>query len=250
MPSFCQVALSTLDLDRACAWYRELGFLPSGGRRIAGERVAALAGLPEFDAEVRWLVGRDDFFQLELFRFARPEPQPLAAQPERGDEGYVAIGVHVPGRGPETLRDPDGVLVQLLDGDPGARLPAVRRLTLGVPDVERAVRFWRDAVGLAEEEGVLWGGEVALELVSVAGRRRRDGYRISDQGIINVAVGGPDLTTYEQLLARTCEGGYRHHGELHADGVRAVYLDDDQGTSVELLYRSRQTAASAGFEPL
>ena len=38
-------------------------------------------------------------------------------------------------------------------------------------------------------------------------------------------------------------------GHWQFDGARAMYLEDDQGFSLELLYRSRETSASAGFEP-
>jgi hypothetical protein len=98
---------------------------------------------------------------------------------------------------------------------------------------------------------VLWGGDVALELVEHAGARPWPvGYRISDQGIVNVAVGGPDLAGYEDVLRRTRAAGYIHHAEGDFGGARAVYVEDDGGFSLELLYRSRETSASAGFEPI
>jgi catechol 2,3-dioxygenase-like lactoylglutathione lyase family enzyme len=168
------------------------------------------------------------------------------------------------------VRDPAGVDVELMEDDPregGAdrrtrpHVPSViRSVTASVPDLPRARRFWRDTVGLAEveqpgpaERALLWAGDIALELVEHTEPRGRGwpaGYRICDRGIVNVAIGGPDLATYERVLERTRQGGYRHHEEATLPGARAVYLEDDQGFSLELLYRSADTAAAAGFEPL
>jgi catechol 2,3-dioxygenase-like lactoylglutathione lyase family enzyme len=181
-----------------------------------------------------------------------------------------------PGRRRACVRDPDGVHIELLEDDarePGAdrrtrpHVPSVvRSVTASVPDLGRARRFWCDTVGLREvlgvelherqagrERALLWGRDIALELVEHTDPRGRSwppGYRISDQGIVNVAIGGPDLATYEAVLERTRRGGYRHHPEADLPGARAVYLDDDQGFSLELLYRSAETAATAGFVPL
>jgi catechol 2,3-dioxygenase-like lactoylglutathione lyase family enzyme len=286
-PPICQVALSVFDLERTVGWYRRgLGFLPAGGRRGGGPVVARLQGLASSSFEVAWLVDRQACFQLEIFRFDDPVPRPRPRAAH--DIGYAMLAIHVddldrtlerlalegsrpieataggPGARRALVADPDGVRVALIEDDP--REPGVERrirpdcpsvlrsVTLSVPDLARARRFWCDTVGLrADERGLLWGQDIALELVEHTSPRGRDwpaGYRISDQGIVNVAIGGPDLAAYEAVLARTRAAGYRHHPEADLPGARAVYLEDDQGFSVELLYRSAETAATAGFVPL
>ncbi len=309
-PALCQIALSTRDLDVSLRWYQEVfGFLPAGRREGGGERIARLQGLPESEFEIAWLVDRQTYFQLELFRFTKPEPRPRPATRNQRDIGYTTIGIHVdafdealarlavcgsptltgpvgpPGSRRVCASDPNGILVELMEDDP--RQPGVERrtrpdvpsvirsVTASVPDLERSRRFWVDGVGLIEtpqtqlhgpehealwgldgserETLVLWGSDVLLELVEYVAPRGNDwpaGYRISDVGIVNVAVGGPDLTVYEQTARRTREAGYRQHVEGEFSGARAVYVDDDQGFSLELLYRSAETAHLAGFEPL
>jgi catechol 2,3-dioxygenase-like lactoylglutathione lyase family enzyme len=184
------------------------------------------------------------------------------------------------------IRDPEGGLVEVMEDDPRSSNPLERRvrsdvpvvvryITASVPDLDRARRFWVDVVGLrpgaeddlhrreheslwglaraARRSLVLWGGDVALELVEYQrprGRSRPAGYRISDLGFVNVAVGGHDAHVYEAVKARTRAAAYNHNLERAADDVRAVYVDDDQGFSLELLFRSRETSDSAGFVPV
>jgi catechol 2,3-dioxygenase-like lactoylglutathione lyase family enzyme len=205
-----------------------------------------------------------DDFDRALQRLATLGSEPLTA-PHGG-----------PGTRRACVRDPDGVYVELLEDDPREpgvdrrsrpRVPSVvRSVSASVPDLARARLFWEATVGLRAVPGVelhggkaggkrvlLWGQDIALELIEHADPRGRgwpDGYRISDQGIVNVAIGGPGLETYEDVLGRTRRGGYRHHPEAELPGARAVYLEDDQGFSLELLYRSAATAATAGFVPL
>jgi catechol 2,3-dioxygenase-like lactoylglutathione lyase family enzyme len=286
-----------LDLDRSLSWYRHVfGFLPAGRRTGGGPAIAALQGLPASAFEVAWLVDPQDFFQLELFRFREPEPRPVDRDPR--DVGYASLGIHVSEfdetvsrlsatGSPPTVslerrhgarrawaRDPDGVLLELMEDDPREAgvdrrvrpgVPSVvRKVTLSVRDLALARRFWAEVVGLRPAEGAavphaatgaitLWGRDVAVELAEYtdpAGRDQPAGYRISDLGIVNIAVGGPDAEAYAAVLARTRGAGYLHHAETDVPGARAVYLEDDQGFSLELLYRSAETAHTAGFLPL
>jgi hypothetical protein len=67
--------------------------------------------------------------------------------------------------------------------------------------------------------------------------------------VVNVALGGPELDAYAAMRERSHRAGYAAGTELIRDEVRATYLTDDQGFSVELLYRSSATAHRAGFAP-
>ena len=305
--SICQIALSAVDGRRTQAWYRDvLGLLPASGASMGGERLAQIQGLPEAEAEVLWLCDRQYFFQLEIFEYARPAPRPLLPDRRPNDIGYTTIGIHVDdldgaleraaaaGSPPLTeplgeagerracVRDPDGVLVELMEDDPRERgtdrrvrdaASVVRSVTASVRSIDAARRFWVDAVGLAQASAplhgmeherlwgldgatrkahVLWGNDVALELVEYVDPRGRDwpaGYRISDQGIVNVAVGGPDGEAWERAVELTRAGGYHHNVLTEFPGVRVVYVDDDQGFSVELLHNSSDNLARGGWEP-
>jgi hypothetical protein len=78
----------------------------------------------------------------------------------------------------------------------------------------------------------------ALELVQYTTRTPRPSppdYHISDQGILNVALGSRDVADYQVVAARVRAAGYRAHQELAIGMAASRYLVDDQGFSVELL---------------
>jgi catechol 2,3-dioxygenase-like lactoylglutathione lyase family enzyme len=183
------------------------------------------------------------------------------------------------------VRDPEGNLVELMEDDPlgGRGLPkarpevpvAVRSVTLSVPDLGTARRTWTDAFGLAEVRGVklhepehecLWGlpgadkdavlldgGGMLLELVEYrnpAGRPRPEGYRICDQGIMNVALGFRSKEDFDHAFARACNRGCRPNGAPLDIGVfKVMYVTDPEGFSVELLYPRPWAFRLTGFKP-
>jgi catechol 2,3-dioxygenase-like lactoylglutathione lyase family enzyme len=140
---------------------------------------------------------------------------------------------------------------------------ATRFVTLSVPDLERARGTWLDALGLAEahdlrlhgpEHEALWGlagasrksfaawaGDVLVEVVeytSPVGLPWPSGHRISDQGLLNVALGFRDRGSFRRALERAKAAGLRPNWrpfELFGRwGI--VYVNDELGFSVELLY--------------
>lgn len=306
MPRLCQIALSVTDLARTRQWFvGAFGMLAAGGAHVGGPQLAAVQGLPEVEADVAWLVDRQEFFQLELFRFSKPRPRRWA-DGGPSDAGYPMFGIHVwdfeaaierlatlgsavlkPPTGAlgarrVRVRDPDGILIEIAEDDPRGPKPrdrpwtqagcAVRWIRVSVPSMERAISFWVETLGLrggpespldvpadgtlsspdsrARQARTLWAHDIAIELVesvSPPARPRPAGYRISDVGVVNVALGGPELDAYETVRARSAR--YAAGSELVRDDVRAVYLTDDQGFSVELLYRSAATSHLAGFVP-
>jgi catechol 2,3-dioxygenase-like lactoylglutathione lyase family enzyme len=306
----CQVAISTLDLARAHQWYRQcLGLQTAGDRRHReGDSYAAVPGLPEASFDVWCLVDRQEFFQLELFEFAKPRMRTMRADWRCSDIGYSSVGIHVEdfegalGRAQSTsgelltepigpagrrrvcLRDPDGILLELMEDDVRGRradaasdvsVPAaIRSVTLSVRDLEKARRFWVDTLGLTEagnsaihgeeheslwgladasrEKLVAWAGDVAVELVQYerpVGRARPSGYLISDQGILNVALGCTDKGRFEAAYERVVSGGYRVAAPPWAlKGVATVvYAYDDQGFCVELLHVEPEALERMGF---
>jgi short-subunit dehydrogenase/catechol 2,3-dioxygenase-like lactoylglutathione lyase family enzyme len=310
-PPLCQVALSVADLRRAQAWYREvLGLLPAGGTNLfVGPLASAVQGLPGAASTCWWMVDRQDFFQLELFEFRSPPVRSLPPGWRPCDIGYTTLGVHVsdldatlgraersgstplgeaigpPGARRVCVRDPDGVVVELMEDDPRAAVPrsrprpdvpaAVRGVTLSVPDLERSRRFFCDVLGLGVAEGIelhgaeheaLWelagaerrsvvltAGDFLVELVQYvrpAGKPWPPGYRISDRGLLNVALGFRDRSELDATYERCVAAGHESNARpLRFGPWSVVYVNDDQGFSVELLHVPRWYEAQMGFGP-
>lgn len=184
----------------------------------------------------------------------------LPVGPVVGDTGHRRICV----------RDPEGVLVELFESDPREKPGNVVRddipvaavsITLSVPDLEKSLAFFASTLGLELLEGfqlhgseheVLWGlqgatarravlraGDRLLELVQYenpVGRTWPDDYRISDQGLLNIALGfrkrGEFKRVYRNCRAHGVEGNWR---PLDLGAWQVVYVNDPQGFSVELL---------------
>lgn len=295
-----QIAMSVADVQRSQRWYRDVfGYQESGGTYmfvpVLGS--ADIQGVPGATSICWWLLDRQDFFQLELFQFTKPEARPLPVDWRPCDIGYTTIGIHVDDfdatlqrllrRGGTTLsdpvggegmrrvcvRDPDGVLLEVMEDDPRAaerrnrpyEAAAVTRfVTLSVPDLDAARRTWVDVLGLPVESDVrlhtpeheqLWGlagatretlllraQDIFVEVVHYTdpvGRPWPDGYRISDHGLLNVAFGFRSLANQQEMVRRCTEAGITPNttkSTLLKHLWTATYVNDPLGFSIELLY--------------
>jgi catechol 2,3-dioxygenase-like lactoylglutathione lyase family enzyme len=182
-----------------------LGLEPAGGTNLfAGPLASMVQGLPRAASTCWWLVDRQDQFQIELFEFRSPLVRRRPAEWRPCDVGYSMVSFWVAdldaamaraaaegtppltepagdaGRRRVCLRDPDGVLVELMEDDPRRDVPrarprpglevAARSVTLSVPDLERSRGFFADVLGMEVAEGLalhapeheaLWGLEGA-----------------------------------------------------------------------------------------
>jgi catechol 2,3-dioxygenase-like lactoylglutathione lyase family enzyme len=188
-----------------------------------------------------------------------------------------------PGARRACVRDPEGVLIELREDDPRGPErrerprpqigPAVRSITLSVADLERSLRTFRDVLGLVPSEvlhdpghealwgldgaqaerAVLWAGDIAIELASYAdpaGRPWPEDYRISDQGLLNVAFGFRNRGEFKAAVAACRDAGLRANGPVLRLGAwSVVYVNDDQGFSIELLHVERFYEGRMGFRP-
>lgn len=307
----CQLALSTSDIARSHWWYRQaLGFSTAGERRHReGGHWAEVAGLPEAEFDVWCLVGTRPFSQIEMFEFARPRPRPISQRHGPLDLGYSMFGIRVDdmdealdriacvGGAPLTepmdeegarrvcLRDPDGILVELmedrvLEPDAGSSEaqggPSIEFVTVSVRSIDLVRGFWIDVLGLDELRGtqihlpgherlwgcdrapreriVLSGGGIALEFVRYPHSLRRPrpaGYLISDVGVLNVALGSTDRARFDAAYGRAVAAGYEGHRKPWTlpDVATVVYLRDPQGMSVELLHVQPEALERMGFLP-
>ena len=183
------------------------------------------------------------------------------------------------------VRSPDGVFVELMEADPLPVDPgpgregcgtAVRSVTLSVPNLDKTVEFFGGALGLPRaatglhgpEHESLWGlagaqtksavftaGDMLVEAVQYLdpkGRPWPEGYRISDQGILNIAFGARSRADHVEIFDRAVAGGARPNCRpFQLPGAGVVYVNDAQGFSVELLWaKPGKSDREWGFEPL
>jgi short-subunit dehydrogenase/catechol 2,3-dioxygenase-like lactoylglutathione lyase family enzyme len=307
----CQIALSVGDLRRSQAWYRRvLGLEPAGGTSLfAGPLATMVQGVPRSASTCWWLVDRQEGLQLELFEFRSPLVRPLPADWRPSDIGYTMVSVWVAdleraveraeaegtpplseplgpaGSRRVCIRDPDGLLIELMEDDPRgpsrrersrpAVAAAVRSVTLSVPQLETSRRTLMEAfdlqpaVGLSlhrpehealwgldgaqREAELLWADDLLIELTQYrdpAGRQWPPGYRISDLGLLNVAFGFNDRPSFDAALRRCLRAGLRPNSRpLHLGAWSVVYVTDELGFSFELLHVSPWYRSRMGFRP-
>jgi catechol 2,3-dioxygenase len=136
---------------------------------------------------------------------------------------------------------------------PEAKPYAVTGLRIGhvhlkVADLERALLFWRDVIGLEEQQRM---GNQAVFLSA-------DGYHhhialntwesaggspppFGTTGLFHVALLYPDRPSLARALKRLVEAGYPLEGASEHGVSEALYLRDPDGNGVEL-YRDRPQA--------
>ncbi len=306
-----QIAVSVADVRLTQRWYRDvLGLEPAGGTNLfAGPLASMVQGVPRAASTCWWLVDRQDLFQIELFEFrsplVRPKPQDwrpcdigytmvsfTVADIDRTIEAAAAAGtptltepVGAQGSRRVCVRDPNGVIVELMEEDPRATTPrarprpeipvVARAVTLSVPDLERSRTFFAEVLeldvadgvtlhgpehealwgldGAARDSVVLWADDTIVELVQYTdppGRPRPPGYRISDQGLLNIAFGFRDRAKFESVHRRCREAGILGNGPpVRLGAWSVVYVNDDQGFSVELLHVEPWYEGRMGFKP-
>ncbi len=276
---------------------------------MRGPLAANVQGLPRAASTCWWLLGRNSWFQLELFQFERPIAQLMPADFRPNDIGYTRIGIWVEnfdatlkklaglgsqpltepqgerGRRRACVRSPDGVYVEFMEDDPLPQFnrrgrvdcpSAIRSVTLSVPQLADAAAFFETGIGLkastvalhtpdhealwglagATAEGRLFdGGEVLIEVVQYldpVGRPRPDDYRLSDQGILNIAFGARCTADFRAVYRRAeTFGAQPNCRPVNLPGAGSVvYINDPHGFSVEILRTTPGLADRIfGFEP-
>lgn len=309
MTRVVQVALSCLRPEASFAWYSiGLGFAPAGTRRPTAPLSGVQGVADAVVDEVLWLVDRQDFFQLELFVYSSPPVRALPVDHAPSDIGYTRMGVWVKnfddtleklrefgtlpiapvvgsvGHRRACVRDPEGVFVELMEDDtrpptgtPDARpeIPAaVRSVTVSVPDITSARRYFADTLGFEQvgegtafrtdaheaawglahvenERLILAAGDVWLEVVKYHhARPRGEDYRISDQGILNIAVGFRTRPEFTAVRDAVHAAGYRLLEEISREQLNVQYAEDENRFSVELGYFDEKLDPIQGFSPI
>lgn len=201
-------------------------------------------------------------------------------------DGHRLVGpLGAPGDRRACVRDPEGNLVEVFERDPlpgpapalaRPEVPAtVRTLTISVPHLDRFKKSLIEVFDLDEAEGsplhspeheALWGLEGAarrsallratgalIELVQYESPRPRpwpDGYRICDQGFMNMAFVFRSAAEFDRYFSRAIAAGFRANGKpLDAGVFKVMYVNDPEGFSIELLYPRPWAYRLTGFVP-
>ena len=312
VPPLNQIAFSVIDLRLTERWFREgFGLLPAGGSRFVmrGLLTSMVQGLPKAASTCWWMVGRNPWFQLELFQFESPMAKTMSANFRPCDIGYARIGLWVAdfdrtlanlaqlgtrplsaplgasGARRVCVRNPDGVYVEIMEDDPlaskanGERQDcpvAIRSVTMSTPNLADSAAYMSKGIGLNEnpmilhtpEHEALWGlagaksisklfeaGGVLVEVMQYLdpiGKPWPAGYRVCDQGILNIAFGARNKRDHMAVYRRAREFGARPNCRpIHIPGTGVVYVNDKHGFSVEVLWMKPGKADREwGFAPL
>ena len=109
--------------------------------------------------------------------------------------------------------------------------------------------------GATTDSRLFDGGEVLIEVVQYldpAGKPRPDDYRLSDQGILNIAFGARRTADFNAVYRRAeAFGAKPNRRPVHLPGAGSVvYVNDPHGFSVEILRTTPGLADRIfGFEP-
>lgn len=300
-----QIAFSVNDHRDTVSWYTDLfGFVDAGSDSFAGPIVEKIVGVSGVHLSAWWLIGRQDAFQLEFFKVKSPPVRQRDRAWRPCDIGYTMLGIHIQdfdallhrlqarscapltepigsaGERRICLIDPNGVLVEVMEKDPlpldsaGIEGPAVRFVTMSVPDLDEARRFAMEGLGLVEAETgqlhnasheALWNmagarrrqatfdaGSLFLEIVQYqepAGEPWPIDYRITDVGILNVAYLYEKRWQLSELFRRAVLAGFRPNMPKLADlgPVLVMYGADPLGFSIELVQIAREHFPDTGF---
>lgn len=167
-----QIGLNTSDIAASLRFYAEaFGFRNGGGQALWGNTIQVQGLAAEDSAMMWWMVGAQDFFQLEFFHHTSPAQRPMRADWRPSDLGWVRFGILVDDLAPvlEALdkrsikllgsadrepglsiafRDPlVGVVVQATERR-GTTGPVVEYITSSVSDIDSARRYYAETIGL------------------------------------------------------------------------------------------------------
>jgi catechol 2,3-dioxygenase-like lactoylglutathione lyase family enzyme len=304
-----QIAVSVMDMDESLAFYEDLGYRQAGGTdNLRGWVVSRIQGYKGVRARLRWLNDGSPGFQLELFQYENPPARPMVPDARPCDIGYRRMGLWVDdldavlgrleARGRHwvsepgeyevgrraCVRDPNGVYIELMERHvlrPRADLSRTaetgtpvrtRTLTLSVPNLERAARYFEGILGMERVNLELhtphmermWGLEGAktrsavlrcddflLELVeylSPKGKARPPDERIGDAGIWHIALWFHKGRYVRQAYREARRAGLGSRSKPVSLGlVTAVYVMTDQGFTVEYFHAPRPAGRFFGF---
>ena len=210
-----QVGINTADIAGSLRLYAEaFGFENGGGQALWGETLKVHGLDPGDRALMWWMVGSEEFCQLEFFHHSKPGQRPLSPDWRPSDIGWVRMGLRVPdldraiaifdrdsiavsGRSDRGgvrrlgFRDPFAGIAVEVEEDSRVDGPQLRYVTSSVSDLPAALTYYRDVVGLdiapleelhLPEDEAVWGlpGAQREGFIVSAGPRCLEIVRYSD----------------------------------------------------------------------
>lgn len=276
-PSLCQIAICTADAAASMGFYAALlGLYASGSFAVRGTTAARLLELERVSAVNHWMAGGGEFFQLELFEFSEPRPSSQAATERTGYERiFVEVGdieatlrqlkssgactLATDLERPTVVRDPDGVLIELVAGDTRLRHGKVVGVSLVVDDLPDALRYFRQALGLplssTQREENAFGSvrsfrfDAGAHWIELLHRPGAAGVRpLNERGLMNIALGVRRPRDFRAIYQRVLNNGFTSSTPPIGGALsNVVYLRSRQGVSVELLQLPAWMDAIWGF---
>ncbi len=267
-PNIIQIVMGSDNLPLCKHLYSAVfGFAGAGDRLTYTQHNGQVMGFGGWGgATVLYMVGRQELMQLEFWTHTTPAQRPMPAEWRPNDIGFSRLGVSVPDFGATLerlaaldiptmtapilvnglrrvcFRDPTvGIPVEIMeegDGLPGERdryhdlEPAVVYGAASVTDLEEAVAYFGEVVGLEKVDGelhsvdeerlwglpgarrrtaILRGGTTFMELVQYetpAGRPRPLDDALDRQGFKTIAVGYRDPADTGGIFQRVKAAGF------------------------------------------
>src|SRR3954469_13691410 len=91
-----QIGASTSDLAGTLRLFTDaFGFQNAGGQGLWGKTIGVQGLAPDSRAIMWWMVGAQEFFQLEFFHYSKPAPRPKRADWTPADHGWGRFGLAV-----------------------------------------------------------------------------------------------------------------------------------------------------------
>lgn len=262
-----QIVMGSDDLPFCKHFYSTVfGFAGAGERLTYTQHNGQVMGFRGWGgATILYMIGRQELMQLEFWTHTSPPQRPLPAEWRPNDIGFCRLGVSVPGfdetlarlavLGVSTItapavvgglrrvcfRDPTvGIPIEIMEEGPGlpgerddyhALEPAVVYVAVSVTDLDEAVAYFGDVVGLektdvklhSSDEERLWGlpnarrrtvvlrgGTTFMELVQYetpVGRPRPLDDGLDRQGFKTVAIGFRDPVETGGIFGRVNAAG-------------------------------------------
>ncbi|MES2493657.1 MAG: hypothetical protein V4579_10305 [Pseudomonadota bacterium] len=292
-----QVGINTADIAGSLRLYHEaFGFKNGGGQGLWGETLRVHGLEPDSRALMWWMVGGQEFCQLEFFHHTKPAQRPLPSDWRPCDIGWVRIGLLVAdfdrvkavlpdhsipllgeagaaGARRMAFRDPFGGMIVEVRETPGLLGPHLLYAASSVSDLGSALIYYRDVLQLeinplhalhGPGEEALWGlagatcagfvasaGDRHIEVVaydSPVGRPQPEDFRISDQGIMNIALGTRSIDEAQVLLSRLEAAGHHPPRVMRLEGLLAGYIVDRE-REIEFAAIPREMDDAVGFLP-